>query len=146
MLDLGAARVIVGTESLPGVEAFRALRAELPDAPLVVSLDLRAGRVLSPTPALSGLDAAEALARLVDAGAREAIVLDLARVGSGEGPDVALLADLHARASRTSTCSRAAGCATRPTSARSPRPARPARSSRPRCTAARSRRGGARAG
>ena len=69
MLDLGAARVIVGTESLPGVAALRALRAALPDAPLVVSLDLRAGRVLSPDPALAGLDAAEALARLVDAGA-----------------------------------------------------------------------------
>ncbi len=97
MLDLGAARVIVGTESLPGAEAFRALRADLPDAPLVVSLDLRAGRVLSPDPALAGVGAADALARLVDAGAREAIVLDLARVGSGEGPDVALLADLQAR-------------------------------------------------
>jgi phosphoribosylformimino-5-aminoimidazole carboxamide ribotide isomerase len=97
MLDLGAARVIVGTESLPGVEAFRALRAALPDAPLVVSLDLRAGRVLSPDAALAALHPAEALARLVDAGAREAIVLDLARVGSGEGPDAALLADLHAR-------------------------------------------------
>ena len=98
MFDLGAARVIVGTESLPGVEAFRALRAALPDAPLVVSLDLRAGRVLSPDPVLGGLRASEALARLVDAGAGEAIVLDLARVGSGEGPNVALLADLHALA------------------------------------------------
>ena len=97
VLDLGAARVIVGTESLPGVDAFRALRATLPDAPLVVSLDLRAGRVLSPDPALAAAGAADALARLVDAGAREAIVLDLARVGSGEGPDVALLADLHTR-------------------------------------------------
>jgi phosphoribosylformimino-5-aminoimidazole carboxamide ribotide isomerase len=97
VLDLGAARVIVGTESLPGVEAFRALRAALPDAPLVVSLDLLAGRVLSPDAALAGLHPAEALARLVDAGAREAIVLDLARVGSGEGPDTALLAELHAR-------------------------------------------------
>jgi phosphoribosylformimino-5-aminoimidazole carboxamide ribotide isomerase len=97
VLDLGAARVIVGTESLPGVAAFRALRDELPDAPLVVSLDLRAGAVLSPDPAVSALGAPEALARLVDAGAEEAIVLDLARVGSGEGPDVELLAALHTR-------------------------------------------------
>jgi phosphoribosylformimino-5-aminoimidazole carboxamide ribotide isomerase len=97
LLELGAGRVIVGTESLPGVEAFRRLRAELPDAPLVVSLDLRGGDVLSPDPALAAMDAADALARLADAGAREAIVLDLARVGSGEGPDVALLAELHSR-------------------------------------------------
>jgi phosphoribosylformimino-5-aminoimidazole carboxamide ribotide isomerase len=97
LLDLGAARVVIGTESLPGAEAFRRLRAELPDAPLVLSLDLRGGRVLSPDPALAGAGAADALARLVEAGAREAIVLDLARVGSGEGPDVALLAELRLR-------------------------------------------------
>src|SRR3954451_3894017 len=95
LLALGAARVVVGTESLPGAEAFRRLRSELPDAPLVLSLDLRGGRVLSPDPALAGAAPAEALARLADAGAREAIVLDLARVGSGEGPDLPLLCELR---------------------------------------------------
>jgi HisA/HisF family protein len=97
LLELGVARVVIGTESLPGVEAFRRLRAELPEAPLVLSLDLRGGRLLSPDPALAGIAATDALERLAEAGAREAIVLDLARVGSGEGPDVTLLADLHAR-------------------------------------------------
>ena len=97
LLELGVARVVIGTESLPGAEAFRRLRAALPDAPLVLSLDLRGGRLLSPDPALSGLAAVDALARLADAGAREAIVLDLTRVGSGAGPDVALLGELHAR-------------------------------------------------
>lgn len=97
LLDLGAARVVIGTESLPGVAAFERLCGELPDAPLVLSLDLRGGRVLAPDAELAACDAAGALARLADAGAREAIVLDLARVGSGEGPDVALIAELRAR-------------------------------------------------
>jgi phosphoribosylformimino-5-aminoimidazole carboxamide ribotide isomerase len=97
LLALGAARVIVGTESLPSVAAFRRLRAELPDAPLVLSLDLRAGAVLSPEGDLAGRDPADALARLCDAGVREAIVLDLTRVGSGSGPDVALIAELRSR-------------------------------------------------
>jgi len=96
LIELGAARVIVGTETLPGVDAFRRLRADVPGAPLVVSLDLRAGAVLSPDPALAAAAPAEALARLAAAGAREAIVLDLARVGSGAGPDVALVAALRA--------------------------------------------------
>jgi HisA/HisF family protein len=96
-LELGVARVVIGTESLPGAVAFGRLRAELPDAPLVLSLDLRAGRVVSPDPALSGAAAVDALARFAEAGAREAIVLDLARVGSGGGPDVTLLGELHAR-------------------------------------------------
>jgi phosphoribosylformimino-5-aminoimidazole carboxamide ribotide isomerase len=97
LLELGVARVVIGTESLPGVAAFRRLATELPDAPLVLSLDLRGGQVLSPDPALAGLGAADALARLADAGAREAIVLDLALVGSGAGPAVALLGELRAR-------------------------------------------------
>jgi phosphoribosylformimino-5-aminoimidazole carboxamide ribotide isomerase len=73
------------------------LRAELPNAPLVLSLDLREGRVLSPDAELARLGAAEALARLGRSGVREVIVLDLARVGSGAGPDVALVRDLCAR-------------------------------------------------
>src|SRR6185295_2208681 len=97
LLELGAARVIVGTESLPGADAFARLRAELDAAPLVLSLDLRGGQVLSPDPALAGLAAIDAFARLAAAGVREAIVLDLLRVGSGEGPDVALIGELHAR-------------------------------------------------
>jgi phosphoribosylformimino-5-aminoimidazole carboxamide ribotide isomerase len=97
LLDLGVARVVIGTESLPGVDAFRRLYRELPDAPLVLSVDLRGGSLLSPDPELAALGAGDALARLVDAGAREAIVLDLLRVGSGEGPDVTLIGELHAR-------------------------------------------------
>jgi phosphoribosylformimino-5-aminoimidazole carboxamide ribotide isomerase len=97
LLELGVARVVIGTETLPGAEALRRLHAELPGTPLVVSLDLRGGQVVSPDPALAGVDAADALARLADAGAREALVLELARVGSGEGPDVALLRELRLR-------------------------------------------------
>jgi phosphoribosylformimino-5-aminoimidazole carboxamide ribotide isomerase len=97
LLELGVARVVIGTESLPSADAFRRLIAEVPDAPLVLSLDLRRGHLVSPYPALSGIDAVDALARFAEAGAREAIVLDLARVGSGEGPDVTLLGELHAR-------------------------------------------------
>jgi phosphoribosylformimino-5-aminoimidazole carboxamide ribotide isomerase len=97
LLALGIARVVIGTETLPGAEALRRLHAELPEAPLVVSLDLRGGQVLSPDPALAGSSAADALARLADAGAREALVLELARVGSGEGPDVAMLRELRSR-------------------------------------------------
>ena len=97
LLELGVTRVVIGTETLPSAETFGRLRTELPDAPLVLSLDLRAGQVLSPDPALAGSGAADALGRLTDAGAGEAIVLDVARVGSRRGPDVRLVAELHAR-------------------------------------------------
>jgi phosphoribosylformimino-5-aminoimidazole carboxamide ribotide isomerase len=93
VLSLGAARAIVGTETLKNAAAF----AELPLDRLVLSLDMRAGRVLARDPELATLGPGEALARLTRAGLREAIVLDLARVGSGEGPDVGLLGELHGR-------------------------------------------------
>src|ERR687891_339610 len=85
-----ARRAVIGTETLADPAALERLRAELPDAPLVLSLDLRAGRVLSPDAELARLGAAEALARLGHSGVRGGIVPDPARVGSGAGPDVPL--------------------------------------------------------
>ncbi len=95
LLDLGAQRVIVGTETLGGAAALDRLLADLPEGAVILSVDLRDGRVLSPDPQLAGRSAPDALARLQRPGLREAIVLDLARVGSGEGPDVELIAELH---------------------------------------------------
>jgi phosphoribosylformimino-5-aminoimidazole carboxamide ribotide isomerase len=94
LLHLGACRVIVGTETLPGPDALERLLAELPDGTVILSVDLRDGRLLSPDAELAGSSALDALRRLPSI--REAIVLDLARVGSGAGPDVALIAAIHA--------------------------------------------------
>jgi phosphoribosylformimino-5-aminoimidazole carboxamide ribotide isomerase len=90
LLDLGVDRVVVGTETLTDTDALD----RLPDA--VLSVDLRDGRVLSRDPRLAGLPALDALARLHRAEPREVIVLDLAQVGSSAGPDVRLIAELHA--------------------------------------------------
>jgi phosphoribosylformimino-5-aminoimidazole carboxamide ribotide isomerase len=96
LLDLGAHRVVVGTETLPGDDALDRLLVELPAGSVVLSVDLRDGRALSPDPQLAGLPALDAVARLHRAGLREAIVLDLARVGTGAGPDAGLIAGIHA--------------------------------------------------
>ena len=97
LLELGAARVVIGTETLADPAALGRLRAELPDAPLVLSLDLREERVLSHDADLGRLGAGEALTLLGQSGVTEVIVLDLARVGSGAGPDVPLVRELCAR-------------------------------------------------
>jgi phosphoribosylformimino-5-aminoimidazole carboxamide ribotide isomerase len=91
LLDLGVHRVVVGTETLADADALDRL---LPEA--VLSIDLRDGRTLSPDPRLAGLQALDAVALLHRPGLREVIVLDLARVGSGAGPDVAAIAEIHA--------------------------------------------------
>jgi phosphoribosylformimino-5-aminoimidazole carboxamide ribotide isomerase len=90
LLDLGAHRVIVGTETLPGPDALNTL----PVGAVILSIDLRDGRLLSPDAQLAGLPALDAMTRLPRV--PEVIVLDLARVGSGAGPDVALIAAIHA--------------------------------------------------
>jgi phosphoribosylformimino-5-aminoimidazole carboxamide ribotide isomerase len=91
LLDLGVHRVVVGTETLADADALDGL---LPEA--VLSVDLRDGRALSRDAQLAGLPALDVVARLHRPGLREAIVLDLARVGSGAGPDVRLIAEIHA--------------------------------------------------
>jgi phosphoribosylformimino-5-aminoimidazole carboxamide ribotide isomerase len=96
LLDLGAHRVVVGTETLSGPEALDRLLAVLPEGTVVLSADLRDGRALSPHPELAGLPALDVVARLHRAALREVIVLDLARVGSGAGPDVGLIAQIQA--------------------------------------------------
>jgi HisA/HisF family protein len=92
---LGAQQVIVGTETLGGPGALDRLLADLSADELILSIDLRDGRVLSPDARLAGLHAIDAVTRLHRAGLREAIVLDLARVGTGAGPDVELVAQIH---------------------------------------------------
>jgi phosphoribosylformimino-5-aminoimidazole carboxamide ribotide isomerase len=96
LLDLGADRVVIGTETLTGPDALDRLLTELPEGAVVLSVDLRDGRTLSPHPQLAGMQALDAVARLHRPGLGEAIVLDLARVGSGAGPDVELIAEIHA--------------------------------------------------
>jgi HisA/HisF family protein len=91
LLQLGVHRVVVGTETLADADALDRL---LPEA--VLSVDLRDGRTLAPDPRLTGLPAIDAVALLHRPGLREVIVLDLARVGSGAGPDVAAIAEIHA--------------------------------------------------
>ena len=91
LLELGVHRVVVGTETLADADALGRL---LPEA--VLSVDLREGHTLSPDPRLAGLHALDAVALLHRPGLREVIILDLARVGSGAGPDVAAIAEIHA--------------------------------------------------
>jgi phosphoribosylformimino-5-aminoimidazole carboxamide ribotide isomerase len=88
LLDLGVDPRGVGTPALTAP----APRHRLPDA--VLSLDLHDSRVVSRDPQLAGLPALDAVAFLPLP--REVIVLDLARVGTSSGPDVALIAELHA--------------------------------------------------
>ncbi|HET7552537.1 MAG TPA: HisA/HisF-related TIM barrel protein [Gemmatimonadaceae bacterium] len=102
----GAARAIVGLETLPAAADPRAVLARLAgeiegqgsgsSGRAAFSLDLRAGQPNAPAnPALGAL-APRAIAQLAaDAGFATIIILDLARVGMATGPDLDLLRELR---------------------------------------------------
>lgn len=95
-LTRGAAHVIVGLETLTSFVALGAIADAIGSARTAFSLDLRDGRAIARDESMRG-QLVEALAHAaVDAGASTVIVLDLARVGSGRGPDLAVLKAVRA--------------------------------------------------
>ncbi|HEY7142161.1 MAG TPA: HisA/HisF-related TIM barrel protein [Methylomirabilota bacterium] len=101
-VSCGAARVIVGTETLrdtrdlPAIaEAARAAGGVAADC--ILSLDHRQGGLLGGSPAVAGADATDLGAAAWMAGVRAFIVLDLARVGARAGPETEPARRLRAR-------------------------------------------------
>jgi HisA/HisF family protein len=91
LTDAGAARNVVGTESL-GAGAV----GDIDAPPPVLSVDLRDGKLISPRPDLAGRDAAAAAPLATELRVRELVVIDLARVGSGLGQPLNAVTQLAA--------------------------------------------------
>jgi phosphoribosylformimino-5-aminoimidazole carboxamide ribotide isomerase len=86
----GGTRVIVGLETLPAFAALAAVVRAVGAERVVFSLDLREGRAVA-----QGGTPHELAAAAVAAGASGVLLLDLARVGSGRGVDLDLVAALR---------------------------------------------------
>ena len=86
-----ASQVIIGTETLRNITFVKEALQALGSHRVVVSLDLKNGRVLGNFESNKGLDPFDLLEKFQKMGAVQVIVLDLARVGSGEGVDVPFL-------------------------------------------------------
>jgi phosphoribosylformimino-5-aminoimidazole carboxamide ribotide isomerase len=96
LIDAGADRVVVGLETLPGLEVLQAIVSRLGADRVAFSLDLRDGTPLASADTLRAMTPRELVRRAVDAGVETVIVLDLARVGGLGGTDEAMLSDLRA--------------------------------------------------
>ncbi len=93
LLNAGAAKIIVGLETVPDGRLLAALVAELGASRIVFSLDLQAGRPLlghSDWPDSSPLGIAQTVLSL---GLTQLIVLDLASVGEQRGPSTLALCE-----------------------------------------------------
>jgi phosphoribosylformimino-5-aminoimidazole carboxamide ribotide isomerase len=97
LLDAGAARVVVALETLRSMDELGAIVRAVGPERVTFSLDLRAGRPISASPALARSTPVALAAAAVEQGARQLILLDLARVGQGLGPPLDLLRQLHGR-------------------------------------------------
>lgn len=96
LIDAGADRVVVGLETLPGLEVLHAIVTRLGADRVAFSLDLRDGAPLASAETLRTLTPRELARRAVDAGVETVIVLDLAKVGGLGGADEKMLRDLRA--------------------------------------------------
>ena len=91
----GAAIAVVGLETLTSFGALSATCDAVGGERVAFSLDLRAGTPLLGSH-LPGASPHALAAQAVAAGVGTVIVIDLARVGAGTGPDIDLLARVHA--------------------------------------------------
>jgi phosphoribosylformimino-5-aminoimidazole carboxamide ribotide isomerase len=94
VLESHVSKVIIGTETLPSAslvaEAVRLFGSEK----VMVSLDLMGDRVISGFELGALEDSVALLREFQEAGVSQVIVLDLARVGSGEGVNVPFLREV----------------------------------------------------
>jgi len=87
LLELGVEEIVAPLETLPGVALLSDILERVGAARVVFSLDLADGRPLGDPVAWPG-EPEEIAWRVWEAGVQRLLVLDLRRVGSGNGPGV----------------------------------------------------------
>ena len=92
LFNIGAAKVIIGSETLTSARQLRRLTTEFPPQQLVLSVDLKDGILRAPTEFTTPEQLVSAATQL---GLHQIILLDLARVGAAAGPPLDLLATLQ---------------------------------------------------
>ena len=78
-------RLIVGLETLTSIDTIRSLVEWIGEDHLVFSLDLRAGKPIHDDESWAKLSPAKIAGKVIAAGCRSVILLDLADVGTGNG-------------------------------------------------------------
>jgi phosphoribosylformimino-5-aminoimidazole carboxamide ribotide isomerase len=95
-LDAGATRVIIGLETLSSIDILGRISESVGGQRIAFSLDLRNGEPITVESAAHRNMSADAIARAAaDAGVRAMTIIDLARVGIGDGPDLAAISRIR---------------------------------------------------
>lgn len=98
LLDLGVSKIVVGLETVRGPDPLGEINATVGPDRLIFSLDLRDGTpLIAPGVDWGTKDPILLADRAIKLGVRRLLLLDLARVGAGQGPGtLPLLATLRA--------------------------------------------------
>lgn len=91
LLNNGVSKVIIGTETLQTINFIKQAIRQIGVDHIIVSLDMKGNQVLTKPGFDGSKDALKLLREFRAMGVSQFIVLDLARVGSGEGVDTAFL-------------------------------------------------------
>jgi len=94
LLRSHVSKVIIGTETLPSFSFVRDAVKSLGKEQVVVSLDLKGEKVLSGFELGKLGNPLDVLREIQEIGVEQIIMLDLARVGSGEGVNMPLLTEI----------------------------------------------------
>jgi len=89
--EAGASRIIIGTETLEDLKTLPDIIREMGSSKIISSLDMKQGKVVSKSPDFRTLSPVKAAKTLEEMGASQLIVLELTRVGSESGVDLALV-------------------------------------------------------
>ena len=94
IVDIGALKVVIGTETLPSLCFLKDVIAVFGKKRVVVSLDLKGERVLSGGEFGTLGNPLSVLKQIQEVGVEQVILLDLARVGSEEGVNMFFLNEM----------------------------------------------------
>lgn len=85
VLKSGVSRIIIGTETLDNLDFVKRAIRFFGEDQVIISLDLKEGKVISKSEAIRSMDPTLLVKMLEEMGATRMIILDLARVGTGQG-------------------------------------------------------------
>jgi phosphoribosylformimino-5-aminoimidazole carboxamide ribotide isomerase len=94
VLDAGASRVIIGTETLTDIGFTGEAVQTLGDERVIVSVDLKGGELLSRSEKIRSMNPLRLVESLEELGVARIIVLDLARVGSEQGANMGVVTEV----------------------------------------------------
>ena len=98
LLEAGAKKVVIASESLASLGVASGLLAALGTGRALFSLDLKDRAVIWRDPSTETRDPYEVATSLMSLGSREAIFLEMERIGTGGGTDAELLSKITAAA------------------------------------------------